>query len=147
MSFKAADCGLAANQGAAKLLAEDAKGGLVFSYALPPDASRTLPLLSADGRVACARDEAGGLTVKISLGNFGPATSGAVPLHLRFRQNGSSDIHLEGMIPALQPFTETTLALNLPPGKWQSGRDATLLIRIGEQSDTEGLDARILCPK
>lgn len=147
MSFKAADCGIADIHAAAKLLAEDAKGGLVYSYALPPGAQEMLPLLSADARVACVRDVEGALTVRINVGNFGPAASGSIPLHMRFRQNGASDIHLKGMIPALQPFSETTLALSLPSGKWQSEKDATLLIHIGEQSETEGLDARILCPK
>ncbi len=143
--FAAADCGFTPNDGTAKLLAQDRKGGLVFGYAALPAEPAEYPLLSADGTVKTGPLRAGNRDLTVTVGNFGLAPSPAAKLTLTVRTAGQKPFTVAGTVSPLQPYASAEVAFHVPAEI--APVDATPNLEIAIDGASAGDVLKVTLPK
>lgn len=133
-TFAAKDCGFDENDGTAKLLGRDRKGGLVFGYARLPGEPAEYPLLSPHGVVGSAPIADGKRDLFVEVENFGLATSTETKVALSFREGGDGRV-FSATLPPLAPYEAKKVAISVPAEFAPAGANLKLVLNIDAQTE------------
>ena len=138
-TYVAKDCGFGPEDGTAKLLARDRKGGLVLGYAALPGEPEEYPLLSPHADVRADAIAAGRRKLTVEVENFGLAPSAKTQVTLTLRESGNPAATFTTPLPALAPYSAATVTFSLPADLAPAGATLKLAITVGGGSDRNPL--------
>ncbi len=142
-TFAAKDCGFGPEDGTAKLLGRDRKGGLVLGYSALPGEPEDYALLSPNAVVRADPIADGQRQLTVEVENFGLIPSAETRVTLALRDQGKDAPAYTAPLPALAPYSTATVAFSIPADLAPAGATLKLEIAIDASSSRHPLHADV----